>query len=110
MKEIKAFIHRVRTADVIHALKAAGFQHLTVVDVKGMLAALDTREREYSLELGTETITEIKLELVCADDQLEDALSIIREHGRTGQPLAGWITISEVQALLPIDGEMSSAD
>ncbi len=110
MKEIKAFIHRVRAADVIHALKAAGFQHLTVVDVKGMLAALDAKEREYSLELGTETITEIKLELVCEDERLDQALKIIRQQGRTGQPLAGWVSVSEVQALLPIDGEASSED
>ena len=110
MKEIKAFIHRVRAADVIHALREAGFQHLSVVDVKGMLAALDAKEREYSLELGTEIITEIKLEVICEDERLDQALEIIRQQGRTGQPVAGWISVSEVQTLLPIDDEASSAD
>ncbi|MEZ5542942.1 MAG: P-II family nitrogen regulator [Pseudomonadota bacterium] len=96
MKEIKAFIHRNRAADVIRALKGAGYGNLSVVDVKGMLAALDERERDYSIELGEETITEVKLELVCEDERVDAAVQLIRENGRTGQPEAGWIYISEV--------------
>lgn len=103
MKEIKAFIHRIRAADVIRALKQAGFGNLSVVDVKGMLAALDKKEREYSIELGVETITEVKLELVCEDEKrVTEAVRIIREQARTGQPQAGWIYISEVQDKLLI--------
>ena len=103
MKEIKAFIHRNRVADVIRALKGAGFSNLSVVDVKGMLAALDERERDYSIELGEETITMVKLELVCEDEsRTAEATHIIRDNARTGQPEAGWIYISEIQAALPI--------
>ncbi len=103
MKEIKAFIHRNRAADVIRALKGAGFSNLSVVDVKGMLAALDERERDYSIELGEETITMVKLELVCEDEsRTAEAAHIIRDNARTGQPEAGWIYISEIQAALPI--------
>lgn len=104
MKEIKAFIHRNRVADVIRALKGAGYTNLSVVDVKGMLAALDEREREYSVELGEETITEVKLELVCVDEnRAAEAVRLIQENARTGQSEAGWIYISEIQAALPID-------
>ena len=103
MKEIKAFIHRNRAADVIRALKGAGFSNLSVVDVKGMLAALDERERDYSIELGEETITEVKLELVCEDEnRAAEAVRLIQENAKTGQPEAGWIYISEIQAALPI--------
>ncbi len=51
MKEIKAFVHRNRIADVVRALGAAGFDNLSVISwrVKGMLQALDTKERKYSL-------------------------------------------------------------
>ena len=103
MKEIKAFIHRNRAADVIRALKGAGYGNLSVVDVKGMLAALDERERDYSIELGEETITMVKLELVCEDEsRTAEAVRLIRDNARTGQPEAGWIYISEIQAALPI--------
>lgn len=104
MKEIKVFIHRNRVADVVRALGAAGFRNLSVIDVMGMLKALDTKERQYSIELGSEVITEMKLELVCDDDKrTAEAVRIIQEHGRTGQPEAGWIYISEIQAALPIE-------
>jgi len=100
---VKAFIHRNRAADVIRALKGAGYTNLSVVDVKGMLAALDERERDYSIELGEETITEVKLELVCEDEnRTAEAVRLIQDNAKTGQPEAGWIYISEIQAALPI--------
>ncbi len=103
MKEIKAFIHRNRIADVVRALKRANFRNLTVIDVKGMLNALDVREQDYSIEIGEPVITEVKLELVCQDDgSTAEAVRIIQENARTGQPEAGWIYISEIQAALPI--------
>lgn len=102
MKEIKAFIHRNRTADVVRELGRAGFRNLSIIDVKGMLRALDARERDYSLEIGEEVITEVKLELVCDDAQVTQAVDIIRANARTGRPEAGWIYVSEVQSAFPI--------
>jgi len=103
MKELKAFIHRNRAADVIRALKDAGFGNLSMVDVKGMLAALDSKEREFSVELGEEIITEVKLELVCEEERVAEAVDLIRENSRTGQPSAGWIYLSDIVAALPIE-------
>lgn len=102
MKEIKAFIHRNRIADVIRVLKDAGFQNLSVIDVKGMLKALDTKEQNYSIEVGEKVITEVKLELVCDDEQVDEAVRLIREHARTGQSLAGWVYVSDINTALPI--------
>jgi len=72
MKEIKAFIHRNRIADVLHALKNGnycdGHCHLSVNDVAGTLKALDNKEKDYSIEFGEGIITEVKLELICEDN------------------------------------------
>ncbi|WP_297529203.1 P-II family nitrogen regulator [Thiohalobacter sp.] len=107
MKEIKAFIHRNRVADVVHALEAArlcGEQcNLSVVDVRGTLSALDNRERDYSLELGGKVITEVKLELVLPDDVVDQAVTIIRDQARTGQPRAGWIFVNDIGDAIPIE-------
>jgi len=103
MKEIKAFIHRNRTTDVVHALKAAGFNKLCVADVKGMLKALDNKEQDYSTKLGTAVITEMKLELVCGEAQVDDAIQLIREHARTGQEDAGWIHVIEIDKAIRIE-------
>lgn len=103
MKEVKAFIHRNRIADVVHALKAAGFRNISVIDVKGMLKALDSREQQYSIEIGEKVITEVKLELVCEADQVDQAIALIQKNGRTGQPDAGWIYVSGIGASYRID-------
>ena len=103
MKQIKAFIHRNRTADVVAALQGEGYNTLTVVDVKGMLDALDRREQGYSVELGVAAITEVKLELICEDDRVEQAVAIIREKARTGQAHAGWVYVIDVARAYPIE-------
>ncbi len=103
MKQIKAFVHRNRIADVIRALKSKGYNSLSIVDVKGMLDALDEKERDYSIELGVETITEVKMELICEDHCIEEAVKIIREKARTGQSNAGWVYVFEVLEAYPIE-------
>lgn len=96
-REIKAYIHRNRVADVVNALAHAGLKNLTVIDVQGMLQALDGKEQHYSVEIGQKVVTEVKLELVCeAKSQCAQAVEIIREHGKTGQPTAGWIFVTEI--------------
>ena len=105
MSEIKAFVHRNRIADVVSALSSAGFRNLTVIDVQGLLRALDNKEQQYSVEIGQKVIAEVKLELVCDNESsTAEAISLIREHGRTGKPDAGWIYISEIQACIEITG------
>ena len=102
-REVKAFVHRNRIADVVNALYNANFRNLTVVDVQGLLKALDSKEQEYSVEIGQRVVTEVKLEVVCRnEDRTAEAVGIIREHAKTGQPNAGWIYISEIQSAIEI--------
>jgi len=102
MKEIKAFVHRKRVADIVHALKGAGYNNVSVIDVMGMLKALDAQEQDYSIEIGEKVITEVKLELVCPAAQVDEAIALIRRHGRTGRPDAGWVYVSALELALPI--------
>ncbi len=104
MKEIKAFIHRNRIIDVIHALKEAGFSNLSIVDAKGTLKALGKKEQDYSVELGTAIITEMKLELVCDESRVDEAAQLIQQHARTGQADAGWIYVIDIGQAIQIDG------
>jgi len=106
MKEIKAFIHRNRIADVLHALKnndfCKGHCHLSINDVAGTLKAMDNREKDYSIEFGEDVITEVKLELICQDERVDEVVSLIRESAKTGQKLAGWIYISDITEAIAI--------
>jgi nitrogen regulatory protein P-II 1 len=105
MIEIKAFIRRVRAADVIRGLTRAGFCKLTVIDVKSILKSLDDTEQDYSIELGEEIITETKLELVCEDNEEAEVVKIIRKYGRTVKENSGWIYISSINVTYAIDGK-----
>ncbi len=103
MQEVKAYIHRNRIADVVNALYGAGFRNLTVIDVEGLLKALDNKEQRYSMEIGQKVVTEVKLELICEDAvQTAEAVALIRTHAKTGQRSAGWIYISEIQSAIEI--------
>lgn len=107
MKEIKAFIHRNRAADVVHALHTSGFCHggcnLSLTDVAGTLKSLGSKEKSFSVEFGESLINEVKLELVCDDSQVENAIELIRDHARTGQTISGWVYVSEVLNSYRID-------
>ncbi|MEF2156084.1 P-II family nitrogen regulator [Luteimonas sp. FXH3W] len=103
MKQIKAFVHRNRVSDLIHALEAAGFQRLSLFDVKGLLRALSAREQEYSVEFGDQVISEVQMELFCEDADVDRAAEIFRRVGRTGRTDAGWIYVSPIDQSIPIN-------
>ena len=109
MKEIKAFLHRNRVADIVHALQNSsycnGTCNLSVMDVTGSLRALDDQEKHFSIELGQEVVNEVKLELVCDDERVAEAVQIIRENGRTGQRNAGWVYVTDISEAYPISDE-----
>lgn len=112
MKEIKAFVHQHRAADVIEAIKAtqawtahagsADQHHLSVSQVQGSLKPVDQAERHYAVELGLEVVREFRIELHCDDDCVDELVAAILAAGRTGQQVAGWICVSDVGAAHPI--------
>ena len=111
MKEIRAYVHKTRIADVIAALKASpawggerGDRHhnLAAYVVKGSLLPLDSGERHYSMDLGDEVVNEYKLELLCDDGEVDALVDALVAAARTGQAVAGWITVSDLSRAVPI--------
>lgn len=102
MKQIKAFVHRNRVSDLIHELAAAGFQRLSLFEVKGLMRALNAREQQFSVEFGGQVISEMQMELFCEDVDLPKALEIFQRVGRTGKADAGWLYVSPVETVLMI--------
>jgi len=111
MKEIKAYVHRSRVADVIAAVKAtpawgtalrARGHNLAVYVVKGSLLPLADEDRHYSIDLGDEVVNEYKLELLCEDAEVDELVEAIRSAALTGQAHAGWITVTEVSRAIPV--------
>ena len=102
MKQIKAFVHRNRVSDLIHELAAAGFQRLTLFEVKGLMRALNAREQQFSVEFGGQMISEMQMEVFCEDVDLPKALEIFQRTGRTGRADSGWLYVSTVESAIAI--------
>jgi nitrogen regulatory protein P-II 1 len=111
MKEIKAYVHRSRVADVIAALKESSAwggesgdarHSLAVYLVRGMVAAPYSNDRHYSTDLGDEVVNEYKLELLCEEAEVEELVRVIAASAHTGSPAAGWITVSSLDEALRI--------
>lgn len=105
MKLIKAFIHHVRTPDVVQALADAGFRNITLQDVKGILKPLSDDERDFSRDAVGPVISETRLSLVCEDSEVEAVTSIIRFVAKVGPHISGWVYVSPVELALPIGGD-----
>ena len=105
MKLIKAFIHHVRTAEVVHALADAGYRNVTLQDVKGMLKPVSEGDQDYSIDAaGQLVISEVRLSLVCKDEEVDVVTSLIRRVARIGPQVSGWVYVSPVDQALPIGG------
>lgn len=111
MKEIKAYIHKHRVADVIQALKDSGYlnaegscgcRNLFVYTGHGVLKSSDQQEQRYSLDLAESVIDEYKLELLCDDDHVDEVVAVIRQAAHTGGKGAGWILVTEVASTIQI--------
>ena len=105
-------MHRTRVADVIAALKncpcwreaqATRRHNLALYVVKGSLKPLDSEERHYSMDIGDEVVNEYKLELICADEEVDEITAAIQAAGRTGQAVAGWLTVTLLERAMPIE-------
>ncbi|MGH8077944.1 MAG: P-II family nitrogen regulator [Lysobacter sp.] len=105
MKQIKAFVHRSRVSDIVHALGAAEFNRLSLFDVKGLLRELSAREQQYSVEFGDQVISEMQMELFCEDADVARAVEIFRRLGRTGHAESGWVYVSDVEQAIAIGDE-----
>ena len=99
MKEIKAYIRRHRVNDVIEALQKAGAPGITVVEVHPVGYGYDPNFFESHAFSVTERYAHwdvVKLEVVCADRDVEKLIQVVEEQSRTGGKGDGRIFVSEV--------------
>jgi nitrogen regulatory protein P-II 1 len=113
MKEIKAFIHRVRIAEVLQALNVSGFRSLDersgcrnicVSSVQSLVSPVEKADQHYSMELAAPVVREWKLELFCEDAQADQLVDIVRQAARIGYGVAGWIFVIDIVNAVPVTG------
>ena len=109
MKLIKAYIRTNMITKVVHALEAAGFTDMTLIDVKAVRGGIDPKDLEYSVEFAERYMNVAKLEIVLEDKHVESAKETILKTARTGRNGDGLVYVSPVDEAIHIrTGKASS--
>jgi nitrogen regulatory protein P-II 1 len=102
MKKIEAIIKPFKLDEVKEALHAVGLQGMTVLEAKGFGRQRGHTELYRGAEYIVDFLPKLKIEVVCADSQLEPALAAITKAAQTGKIGDGKIFVSEVSEVIRI--------
>lgn len=96
MKEIKAFIRPNKVNKIVHQLKDAGYENITISMAEGTGKFQD--DKAFISQKFSITDSEIaKLEMVVKKKNVDSVISIISEYGKTIYPGDGIIYVSNVE-------------
>ncbi len=96
MKEIKAFVKPNRIQKVIEALADSGFHSMTLSQAEGT-GAFKTKGAKPSLDFHVTDSPVVKLELVCQNEEAQDAIDLIIANGRTNEQGDGIIYVMDIE-------------
>lgn len=101
MKEIRAFVRDDRVGQVTEALAKASFD-FSVLDVQRVARGLARSEYDYSVALGAEYEKTVRIEVVCADADVEQVVTLVQTAAHTGRRGDGMIFIAPIDDALRI--------
>ena len=96
MKQITAVIKPFKLDEVRESLAAVGVSGLTVTEVKGFGRQKGHTELYRGAEYVVDFLPKVKVELVVADDSVENAIEAIVKAARTGKIGDGKIFVYDV--------------
>ena len=102
MKKIEAIIKPFKLEDVKDSLSEAGITGMTVSDVKGYGRQQGHSELYRGAEYVVDFLPKIKLELIVAENQVDNTISIITESAKTGKIGDGKIFVSSIEKVVRI--------
>ena len=110
MKKIEAIIKPFKLEEVKEALSEISIDGMTVTEVKGFGRQKGQTEIYRGSEYTVDFLPKIKIELVIADDRLDDAIKTIVKVARTGKIGDGKIFVLPVERAVRIrTGEVNEA-
>jgi len=102
MKLVTAIIKPFKLDEVREALSAIGVQGVTVTEVKGFGRQKGHTELYRGAEYVVDFLPKVKIEVVVADDQLDNVLEAIIGAAKTGKIGDGKIFVSAVEQAIRI--------
>jgi len=102
MKKIDAIVKPFKLDEVREALSEIGVSGLTVTEVKGFGRQKGHTELYRGAEYVVDFLPKVKIEIVVADNMLEQALEAIVKAARTGKIGDGKIFVTSVEQVVRI--------
>jgi nitrogen regulatory protein P-II 1 len=96
MKKIEAIIQPFKIEDVKTALKNIGIDGMTLTEVRGHGRQKGHKEVYRGREYAVDLLPKAKLEMVVANDRLDEVLKALVESARTGKIGDGKIFVFDV--------------
>ena len=110
MKEIEAIIKPFKLDEVKEALQDVGIQGLSVIEAKGFGRQKGHTELYRGAEYVVDFLPKVKLEIVLAADQVDEAIKAIIDAAKTGKIGDGKIFVSSVEQAIRIRTEEDGPD
>ena len=102
MKKIEAIIRPTKLEEVKASLENAGFNSLTIVDVKGRGQQKGIIQQWRGQEYRVDTLPKLKIDLIVNDEDVDKAIDIIVSSARTGNIGDGKIFVLPVEKVIRI--------
>jgi len=105
MKEIKAYVRRGHVNKAVDELQKGGAPGITIEEVHpvGYGYVPKYYEQDFDDELQRyRDLLLVKIEVVCAEEDLERLVTIIQTTCKTGAKGDGWIFVTDVSAAIRI--------
>ncbi|AMO35860.1 MULTISPECIES: P-II family nitrogen regulator [Thauera] len=110
MKKIEAIVKPFKLDEVRESLSEVGITGLTVTEVKGFGRQKGHTELYRGAEYVVDFLPKIKVEVVLADDMVDQAVEAIVKAARTGKIGDGKIFVTSVEQVIRIrTGETNEA-
>jgi nitrogen regulatory protein P-II 1 len=110
MNEVKAFIRKQKTEEVVDALEAKGFCCMTLIDVMGLGRMSDPEHSHLSVRIAERYSDIMKLVIVCDSDHTPKVVDLIQEHAHSGIAGDGIIYVTPVTQSIHIRTGKSGGD
>jgi nitrogen regulatory protein P-II 1 len=102
VKKIEAIIKPFKLDDVKEALHEVGIQGLTVIEAKGFGRQKGHTELYRGAEYVVDFLPKLKVEVVIADEQLDNVINAIETAAKTGKIGDGKIFVSDIRDAIRI--------
>lgn len=102
MKLITAIIKPFTLTDVKEALEQVGVQGMTVTETQGFGQQKGHTEVYRGAEYAVDFVPKVKIEVIVADDQLNEVTEVIVNTARTGKMGDGKVWVTHVEELIRV--------